>query len=131
MGAFKKIFGGRKSRGTIKEKFSTGSGSIARHILKQLEALKIVEKVPGGKGCVLPLVAPAVAAPAPPPPGVPLTAPCCCAGGASHRRASATWTLLRARLAASELARASQLRWAAPGLRARRASHAPTASCMG
>ncbi len=130
VGAFKKIFGGRKSRGTIKEKFSTGSGSIARHILKQLEALKIVEKVPGGKGCV-PLVAPAVAAPAPPPPVVLLIAPCCRAGGASHRRASATWTLLRARLAASELARASQLRWAAPGLRARRAAHAPTARCMG
>ena len=37
-------------RGTIREKFSTGSGSIARHILKQLEALKIVEKVPNGKG---------------------------------------------------------------------------------
>ena len=50
VGAFKKIFGGRQMRGTIREKFSTGSGSIARHILKQLEALKIVEKVPNGKG---------------------------------------------------------------------------------
>ena len=51
MGAFKKIFGGRAHRGTRPEKFATGSGSIARHILKQLEALKIVDKVDGGKGC--------------------------------------------------------------------------------
>merc|ERR1719194_324444 len=47
VGAFKKIFGGRAHRGTRPEKFGTGSGSIARHILKQLEALKIVEKVDG------------------------------------------------------------------------------------
>merc|ERR1712060_345109 len=40
----------RKHRGTIKEKFCKGSGSIARHILKQLESLKIVEKVPSSKG---------------------------------------------------------------------------------
>lgn len=51
MGALKKVFGGRKSRGTIHEKFAKGSGSIARHALKQLEALKIIEKVPEGKGC--------------------------------------------------------------------------------
>jgi len=50
VGAFKKIFGGRNHRGTRPEKFGTGSGSIARHILKQLEALKIVEKVPDKKG---------------------------------------------------------------------------------
>ena len=57
MGAFKKIFGGRAHRGTRPEKFATGSGAIARHILRQLEALKIVEHIPEGKeghrkGCV-------------------------------------------------------------------------------
>jgi len=41
VGAFKKIFGGRAHRGTRPEKFATGSGAIARHILRQLEALKI------------------------------------------------------------------------------------------
>eukprot|EP00965_Chrysotila_dentata_P132669 4386953-Pleurochrysis_carterae.AAC.1 len=51
VGAFKKIFGGRKSRGTRHEIFAKGSGSVARHILKQLEVLKIIEKVPSGKGC--------------------------------------------------------------------------------
>jgi len=50
IGAFKKIFGGRVMRGTRPERFGTSSGSIPRHILKQLEVLKIVEKVPGGKG---------------------------------------------------------------------------------
>merc|ERR1711924_42179 len=50
VGSFKKIFGGRGHRGTRPEKFATGSGSIARHCLKQLEALKILEKVEGGKG---------------------------------------------------------------------------------
>ena len=50
VGAFKRIFGGRKMRGTRPEHFMTGSGSIARHILKELESLKIVEKVPNSKG---------------------------------------------------------------------------------
>jgi len=50
VGAFKKIFGGRQHRGTIREKFHTGSGAIARHILIQLETLKILEKHPSGKG---------------------------------------------------------------------------------
>jgi len=50
VGAFKKVFGGRVMRGTRPERFGTSSGSIARHILKELETLKIVEKVPGGKG---------------------------------------------------------------------------------
>jgi ribosomal protein S19E (S16A) len=54
VGAFKKVFGGRKSRGTRPETSAKGSGSIARHILKQLEVLKILEKVPEGKGCVCP-----------------------------------------------------------------------------
>ena len=50
VGAFKRIFGGRKMRGTAPEHFGTGSGSIARHILKELETLKIIEKVPNAKG---------------------------------------------------------------------------------
>merc|ERR1712070_217596 len=50
VGALKKVFGGRKMRGTRHEIFSKGSGSIARHALKQLELLKIIEKVPDGKG---------------------------------------------------------------------------------
>ena len=50
VGAFKRIFGGRKMRGTRPEKFMTGSGSICRHILKELESLKIIEKVPNSKG---------------------------------------------------------------------------------
>ena len=50
VGAFKRIFGGRMHRGTRPEKFMTGSGSVCRHILKELESLKIVEKIPNGKG---------------------------------------------------------------------------------
>ena len=38
VGAFKRIFGGRIHRGTRPEKFMTGSGSIARHILKEVRA---------------------------------------------------------------------------------------------
>ena len=43
VGAFKKIFGGRAHRGTRPEKFATGSGAIARHILRQLEALSVAD----------------------------------------------------------------------------------------
>merc|ERR1712146_782026 len=50
VGSFKRIFGGRRMRGTRPENTVTGSGSIARHILKELESLKIVEKVPNSKG---------------------------------------------------------------------------------
>ena len=50
VGAFKRIFGGKKNRGTQPETFMTGSGSVCSHILKELESLKIIEKVPGGKG---------------------------------------------------------------------------------
>merc|ERR1711998_626255 len=48
VGAFRKIYGGRVHRGTLHEKSGLASGGIARDILKQLEALKIVEK--GTKG---------------------------------------------------------------------------------
>ena len=51
MGALKKVFGGRKMRGTRHEIFSKGSGSIARHALKQLELLKIIRAfLPGPSG---------------------------------------------------------------------------------
>jgi ribosomal protein S19E (S16A) len=48
VGAFKKIYGGRKSNGVRPSHFAKSSGSIARHCLKQLEALNIVEKDPKG-----------------------------------------------------------------------------------
>eukprot|EP01097_Dermamoeba_algensis_P001415 TRINITY_DN152_c0_g1_i1.p1 TRINITY_DN152_c0_g1~~TRINITY_DN152_c0_g1_i1.p1 ORF type:complete len:194 (+),score=69.35 TRINITY_DN152_c0_g1_i1:53-634(+) len=50
LGGFKKIFGGAKRRGTRPSHFQTASGSIVRHILKQLERVKVVEKDPKGKG---------------------------------------------------------------------------------
>ena len=40
VGAFKRIFGGRISRGTRPEKFATGSGSVCRHILKEVSLPK-------------------------------------------------------------------------------------------
>lgn len=48
VGAFKKIYGGRKSNGVRPSHFAKSSGSIARHCLKQLEQLNIVEKDPKG-----------------------------------------------------------------------------------
>ena len=48
VGSFKRIFGGRVSRGTRPEIFGTSSGSVVRHILKELEKLKIIEKNPVG-----------------------------------------------------------------------------------
>ena len=44
VGAFKKIYGGAQRNGSKPSHFSTGSGSIARHILKQLEKVKVVEQ---------------------------------------------------------------------------------------
>eukprot|EP00850_Spirogloea_muscicola_P008396 SM000044S16043 [mRNA] locus=s44:791545:792884:+ [translate_table: standard] len=43
VGAFKKIYGGRKRRGSKPSHFAKSSGSIARHVLQQLERIKIVE----------------------------------------------------------------------------------------
>eukprot|EP00245_Coleochaete_scutata_P001025 TRINITY_DN11250_c0_g1_i1.p1 TRINITY_DN11250_c0_g1~~TRINITY_DN11250_c0_g1_i1.p1 ORF type:complete len:171 (-),score=31.75 TRINITY_DN11250_c0_g1_i1:834-1274(-) len=48
VGAFRKIYGGRKSNGSRPSHFGKSSGSIARYVLQQLEALKIVEKSPKG-----------------------------------------------------------------------------------
>jgi small subunit ribosomal protein S19e len=44
VGSFRKIYGGAKNNGTKPSHFALSSGSVARHILKQLEAIKIVEK---------------------------------------------------------------------------------------
>lgn len=44
VGAFKRIFGGRIHRGTRPEKFMTGSGSIARHILKEVRAIAPLQR---------------------------------------------------------------------------------------
>jgi len=48
VGAFRKIYGGRKSNGVRPSHFARSSGSIARDCLKQLEILDIVEKDPKG-----------------------------------------------------------------------------------
>ena len=50
VGAFKRKYGGRKPRGTCTEHFTTSSGSIARHVLKQLESAGIVEMNEEGTG---------------------------------------------------------------------------------
>jgi len=44
VGAFRKIYGGRKSNGVRPSHFVKSSGSIARDCFKQLERLDIVEK---------------------------------------------------------------------------------------
>jgi len=48
VGAFRKIYGGRKSNGVRPSHFAKSSGSIARDVLKQLESIDIVEKEPKG-----------------------------------------------------------------------------------
>ena len=48
VGAFKRIFGGRISRGTRPEKFATGSGSVCRHILKEVSGCPAQTKVDQG-----------------------------------------------------------------------------------
>ncbi|KAK1296053.1 40S ribosomal protein S19-1 [Acorus calamus] len=50
VGGFQKIYGGRKRNGSRPPHFCKSSGSIARHILSQLETMKIIEKdVKGGR----------------------------------------------------------------------------------
>jgi len=44
IGSFRKIYGGSKNNGTKPSHFCLSSGAIARHILKQLEGIKVVEK---------------------------------------------------------------------------------------
>ncbi|MHA2169755.1 MAG: 30S ribosomal protein S19e [Candidatus Kariarchaeaceae archaeon] len=45
----KAYFGGRKNRGVKTEKARSGSGSIARHVLQQLENARLVETIPNGR----------------------------------------------------------------------------------
>merc|ERR1719335_1103751 len=48
VGAFRKIYGGQKRRGTCTNTFSLGSGKIARYILQQLEEMDLVEQAEDG-----------------------------------------------------------------------------------
>lgn len=50
VGAMKLVFGGRKRRGVRPSHHGLSSGSVARKAMQSLEALKIVEKGPEGKG---------------------------------------------------------------------------------
>jgi small subunit ribosomal protein S19e len=52
VGAFRKVYGGRKNRGTKKEHFQKASGGLIRSILKNLESMGVVEKCTTAKGCV-------------------------------------------------------------------------------
>ncbi|CAI7767383.1 unnamed protein product [Closterium sp. NIES-53] len=48
VGAFKKIYGGPKNNGSRPSHFCRSSGSIARHVLQQLESIGIVEQDANG-----------------------------------------------------------------------------------
>lgn len=48
VGAFRRIYGGSKRNGSRPRHFGKSSGSVARHILQQLEQVKIVEIDPRG-----------------------------------------------------------------------------------
>ncbi|CAO2820586.1 unnamed protein product [Amaranthus hypochondriacus] len=48
VGAFRRIYGGSKRNGSRPRHFGKSSGTIARHILQQLEQVKIVEIDPRG-----------------------------------------------------------------------------------
>jgi len=50
VGAFTKVYGGRKSNGTTPSHFCRGSSSVIRKALQTLEAIKWVEKGEDGKG---------------------------------------------------------------------------------
>ncbi|KAL4651211.1 hypothetical protein ACB092_01G142600 [Castanea dentata] len=43
VGAFRRIYGGSKRNGSCPPRFCKSSGSIAHHILQQLEMMKIIE----------------------------------------------------------------------------------------
>jgi len=43
------MYGGKKNRGVKQEKTRRGSGSVARHVLQQLEQAQLVETVPNGR----------------------------------------------------------------------------------
>ncbi len=53
VGAFRKVFGGRKNNGTAPSHFQVASSSALRKALQALEEIKWVEKDPDGRGRVL------------------------------------------------------------------------------
>lgn len=48
IGSLKKVYGGAARRGVHKQHFQVASGGLIRHILQQLEEMKVVEKCPEG-----------------------------------------------------------------------------------
>ncbi|KAL8525287.1 hypothetical protein ACS0TY_014785 [Phlomoides rotata] len=48
VGAFRRIYGGSKRNGSRPPHFGKSSGSVARHILQQLQNMNIVEMEPSG-----------------------------------------------------------------------------------
>ena len=48
VGAFRKIYGGNKNKGTRKEHFQKASGGMIRSILLNLESMGVVEKMEDG-----------------------------------------------------------------------------------
>ncbi|KAF0739940.1 hypothetical protein Ae201684_004522 [Aphanomyces euteiches] len=48
VGALKKVYGGAARRGVLRQQFQKASGGLIRHILHQLEEMKVIEKCPEG-----------------------------------------------------------------------------------
>eukprot|EP01094_Clydonella_sp_ATCC50884_P013257 TRINITY_DN23536_c0_g1_i1.p1 TRINITY_DN23536_c0_g1~~TRINITY_DN23536_c0_g1_i1.p1 ORF type:complete len:147 (+),score=36.11 TRINITY_DN23536_c0_g1_i1:25-465(+) len=48
VGAFTKVFGGSSSRGVKSSRFARASPGVIRSVIQQLEAIKVVQKVPKG-----------------------------------------------------------------------------------
>jgi len=48
VGALTKVYGGSQDRGTKPSRHVTGSGSVARAVLKSLEGIKVLEAHPNG-----------------------------------------------------------------------------------
>ncbi|KAK4526184.1 hypothetical protein GAYE_SCF20G4098 [Galdieria yellowstonensis] len=48
VGAFRRVYGGRKRRGSKPSHFALASSSVIRHALRQLEKLEIIEKTEQG-----------------------------------------------------------------------------------
>ncbi len=51
VGGLKKVYGGRKRRGTVPSVHVTAAASVHRHILQQLEKMKLLE-ADSANGCV-------------------------------------------------------------------------------
>lgn len=48
VGSFRRIYGGSKRNGSRPRHFGKSSGSVARHILQELEKMNIIEMEPRG-----------------------------------------------------------------------------------